>query len=247
MKFLNYDGPGVLGLLAKLGLVVGVLSSLYGCEFEADFAPLEFPTVPPQPFSQNSNEFFAPEMEDLPDEQSRARSGFGDLSSEEAITLCGGREYFGDESMGSCLAPGGDSYFVWVGSDQVMLVDRSDPYLQAFRFAALHRTAEQANVDRLASQWPELALLGVEALAVGVTCGGAIASGATGIGLLWAGILAGGCAGSFGAFLWTGAGVARDAQDYVESVFAIGTHETDANYNFCRMQGGSDAECIAQG
>ncbi len=174
-------------------------------------------------------------------------TGFGDLSSEEAISLCGEREYFGDESMGSCLAPGGDSYFVWVGSNQVMLVDRSDPYLQAFRFAALNRAAEQADVNEILGQWPELALLGLEVLAIGGTCGGAIASGATGIGLLWAGILAGGCAGSFGAFLWTGAGIARDAQDYVESVIAVGTHEKDANYNFCRMQGGSDANCIAQG
>ena len=102
-------------------------------------------------------------------------------------------------------------------------------------------------MDDLASQWPELALLSFEMLAVGGTCGGAIASGATGIGLLWAGILAGGCVGSFGDFLWTGAGVVRDVQDLVESVIGVGTHEKDANYNFCRMQGGSDAECIAQG
>ena len=204
MRFLKYDGPEALGLLAKLGLVIGVLSSLYGCEFEPDIAPLEFPTAPPQPFSQTSGDLSASEAEVLPDEESRATTGFGDLSSEEAIGLCGESEYFGDESMGTCLAPGGDSYFAWVGSGQVMLVDRNDPYVQAFRFATLHRAEAQANVDNLASQWPELGLLGVEALAVGVTCGGAIASGATGIGLLWAGILAGGCAGSFGAFLWTG-------------------------------------------
>jgi hypothetical protein len=32
------------------------------------------------------------------------------LTSDEAIELCNDKEYYGDEAMGSCLAPGGDTY-----------------------------------------------------------------------------------------------------------------------------------------
>lgn len=233
--------------LASWALVIAFLLNLSGCEFEPDLAPLELPTAPPQPFSQYSGEISVPEVEVLPAEQSQATANFGDLTSADAISLCGGRESYGDENVGSCLAPGGDSYFVWIGPDQVILVDRSDPYLQAFRFAALNRAAKRATVDELLGQWPELALLGLEGLATGVTCGGAIASGATGVGLLLAGALATGCVGSFGAFLWTGVEITRDVQELVESVIAVGTLEKDAAYNFCRMQGGSDAECRAEG
>ena len=222
--------------------------NLSGCQFESDLVTLEIPTAPPQPFSQDAQQGQAPQVEDLAQpQQPPDTTAFGALTSAEAKNLCEGREYYGDDNVGSCLAPGGDSYYVWIAPDQVLLIDRNDPYLQAFRFAALNRADKQGKVDELLAQWPELGLLFLEGYGAGVTCGGAIASGSTGVGLVVAAALATGCVGTLAAFLWTGVGIARDAQELVESAIAVGDLERDAQYNFCRMQGGSDAECGAEG
>lgn len=90
-------------------------------------------------------------------------------------------------------------------------------------------------------------MLVLEGLGAGVTCGGAVASGSTGVGLPIAAALATGCVGSVAAFLWTGVEIARDAKELAKSAIAVGDLEQDAQYNFCRMQGGSDAECRTEG
>jgi hypothetical protein len=69
------------------------------------------------------------------------------LTSDEAIDLCEEREYHGDETMGSCLAPGGDSYYVWISPEEVMEVDRTNEFLQAFRFAALNRSDKIGDIQ----------------------------------------------------------------------------------------------------
>jgi len=234
--------------LTRLGVAVGILLNLAGCQFEEDLVTLEIPTAPPQPFSQYSQEEQEPHVEELPQLKQQAdTTPFGALTSAGARQLCGDTEYYGDEDVGSCLAPGGESYYVWIAPDQVLLVARDDPYLQAFRFAALNVTENQGTVDELLAKWPKLGLVVLEGLAAGVTCGGAIASGATGIGLILAAVLATGCVGTFAAFLWTGVEITQDVQKLIESATAVGNFERDAQYNFCRMQGGSDAGCRAEG
>jgi len=234
--------------LKRLGIAVGILLNAAGCQFEEDLVTLEIPTAPPQPFSQYSQEEQEPQVEELPQsQQPPATTPFGALTSAGARELCGDREDYGDENVGSCLAPGGEAYYVWIAPDQVLLVARDDPYIQAFRFAALNRADNQGAVDELLAQWPELGVLGVELFAAGTTCGGAIASGSTGVGLIVAAALATGCVGSVVAFIWTGIEIAQDVQQLVDSATAVGNLERDAQYNFCRMQGGSDAGCRIEG
>ena len=54
-------------------------------------------------------------------------------------------------------------------------------------------------------------------------------------------------AGTLAACLWTGVRITGDEKELVESAIAVGDLERDAQYNFCRMQGGSDAERGAEG
>jgi len=130
------------------------------------------------------------------------------MSSRDAIEICEEDEYFGDEDVGSCLKPGGESYYVWIAPDNVRLVDRNNIYLHSFRLVALNRKAKLNKFVNLVHKWPELFLLMIEVFAVGGTCGGAIASGITGAGLPATLVLAGGCIASTGALGYTADGIA---------------------------------------
>ena len=218
-----------------------VLAGLVGCKFEPDIEPLILPDAPQQPFQE-----FAPDegqvQEVSPEGITPARS-IGDMSSRDAIEICEEDEYFGDENVGSCLSPGGESYYAWITPDNMRLVDRNDPYLHSFRFVALNRKAKLDKINDIVHKWPELFLLMVEVFAAGGTCGGAIASGVTGAGLPATLVLAGGCIASTGALGYTADGITRDAEDLVESIISFFSLESDAQYNFCRMEGYPDEEC----
>lgn len=220
---------GVTRITLAGTVIVSVLLSACEFEFTPDVVPLELGTAPPESFSERVS----------PQEQ----QGQPPFTSADAIDACGGTEVTGDELMGSCLAPGGESYYIWISAEEVLLVSRDDPHIQAFRFAAVNRAEEQGTVDEMLSKWPGLGVLALEFMAAGGTCGGALASGATGVGLVVSAALASGCVASVGGFLWTSVLIAGDAQDLVESAIDADRYRTDAAYNYCRMQGGSDAEC----
>ena len=127
--------------------------------------------------------------------------------------------------------------------DEVIEVSRDDPYLQAFRLAALNRQSRLSKIEDLAAQWPELGLLLFELYAAGGSCGGAAVAAMTGAGIPLAVALLLGCGGSVAGFLYTGNEIARDAGDLANAMIAWWQHDSDARYNFCRMEGGSDADC----
>lgn len=218
-----------------------LLASVASCKFEPDIEPLILPDAPPQALQEFSPE--QPQVQELAPEEAAPPASFGDLNSEDAIELCQEREFYGDAEVGTCLAPGGESYFVWVTADDVRVVNRGDPFLQAFQFSALNRAAnEDIYFDKL-QKWWQIPLLVIEGLTVGVTCGGAIGTALTGAGLVVTGPLAGGCVASGTAFGYTADQITRDAQALVDAVSGFSRHEADARYNFCRMEGHSDEEC----
>jgi hypothetical protein len=145
--------------------------------------------------------------------------------------------------MGSCLAPGGSTYYVWISADEVMEVDRNDPFLQAFRFSALNRTDEISDIQDLIRNWTNLAVLGIEIAGLGPLCGLAIGSIISGAGLVVSGPLAGGCIADAFAIVNTSDEITRDAEDLVNSINDYFQYQIEAAYNYCRMEGKNDAEC----
>ena len=218
-----------------------VLAGLVGCKFEPDIEPLILPDAPQQPFME-----FKPgegKVQESSPEVVTPAPSFDVLRSRDAIEFCQQKEYFGDKDVGSCLKPEGESYYVWIAPDNVQLVDRNNPYLQSFRFVALNRKAKLDKIDDKVHKWPDLFLLVIEVYAAGGTCGGAIVSGSSGVGLPIALGLVGGCIASTGALGYTADGITRDAEDLAEAIISFLSLEPDAEYNFCRMEGYSDEEC----
>jgi hypothetical protein len=221
--------------------IVWLALLLAGCKFESDISPLELATAPPQPFGAFSpDEQEVDELEQTPSPPSRS---FGDITSADAIARCEGRELAGDEEIGACLAPGGDAYYVWISPDDVRLVDRNNSYLVSFRFSALNRHVSQETVAEKLRQLPKLGLVLFDTLGAGVTCGGTIVTAATGGGIPASAVLGGGCAYLLYRFSIDSVGISFDAQAFSEAIVSSWQHESDAEYNFCRMEGGSDADC----
>lgn len=165
------------------------------------------------------------------------------MTSTEAIEACRDREYYGDETMGSCLAPGGDSYYVWISPEELMEVDRNNEYLQAFRFSALNRSNEIGEMRELIRSWPNLPLFFIEIVGIGPLCGGAIVSIMSGAGIVATGPLAGGCVGDVIALGVTADKITRDAEELANSVNDFYIYQIEAVYNFCRMEGKPDEQC----
>jgi hypothetical protein len=228
--------------LARIAWFVVLLA---GCKFQSDIQPLELATAPPQPFGA-----FAPdeqELEELDQTPAALSRTFGDITSADAIARCEGRELAGDEQVGACLAPGGDAYYVWINPDDVRLVDRNNPHLVSFRFSALNRHLSQETVAEKLQELPKLGLVLFDTLGVGVTCGGAIATALTGGGIPASVVLGGGCAYLAYRFSMDSVGISFNAKDFSEALIASWQHESDAEYNLCRMDGGSDANCRQTG
>lgn len=228
---------------AVVGLSVSVSVLLAACEvsFEPDVVPLVIEEAPRAAFENGGID--TDSASELESQVPGDPAGFGVLDSSDAIAVCGEIELVGDSQTGSCLAPGGEAYYVWIDPDSVLLVSRDDEHLIAFREAAGKHTSSLTEVDELVGKWPELILFGGEILAAGLTCGGAVAAGATGVGLIVSALLASGCVGSLAAFGYTGVTITQDAQSLVESVDDVNRYATDAVYNHCRMEGKSDADC----
>lgn len=157
--------------------------------------------------------------------------------------MCQEREFYGDAEVGTCLAPGGESYFVWVAPDDVRVVERADPFLQAFQFSALNRAESENTFFEMLQGWWQIPLVLIEATTVGFTCGGAVGSALTGAGLVATGPLAAGCVASGTALGYTADQITRDAQTLVDASTGFARHEAVARYYFCRMEGKSDEEC----
>jgi hypothetical protein len=124
-----------------------------------------------------------------------------------------------------------------------MEVDRNNEFLQAFRFAALNRSDEIGNIQETIRSWPTIPLFFIEIMGLGPLCGGAVFSAISGAGLIVTGPLAGGCVGDAIALGVTADKITREAEGLVNSVNAFYQHQIDAAYNFCRMEGKTDAEC----
>ncbi len=233
----------VTGMREAVCISVGVSMLLSSCEvsFEPDIEPLVIEEAPGEAFA--NGEIDSESSLELESQVPVDPATFGVLDSSDAIAVCGEMELVGDSRSGSCLAPGGEAYYVWTDSDSVLLVARDDEHLLAFREAAEKYASSLAEVEELVGKWPELVLFGAETLAAGLTCGGAVAAGATGVGLVVSALLASGCVGSLAAFGYTGVTITQDAQALVESVNDVNRYENDAAYNFCRMEGKSDADC----
>jgi len=143
MRFANpYVRLAIWGLL---------LASAASCEFEPDIEPLILPDAPAQGFQEFSPE--QPEVEELAPGDAAAAQSFGGLTSEDAIEMCQEREFYGDAEVGTCLAPGGESYFVWADPDDVRVVERADPFLQAFQFSALNRAESENTFFEMLQGW----------------------------------------------------------------------------------------------
>ena len=90
---------------------------------------------------------------------------------------------------------------------------------------------------------PAWGILFGEVIGTGIVCGGAIVSAITGAGLVATAPLGGGCLLSLTAFGYSADSIARDAEGFVDSLNNLYQHHIEAAYNFCRMEGKSDAEC----
>jgi len=122
----------VPSLTAFLGVLLG------GCKFEPDIPPLILPTAPSQPFQDFDPDEGEPLLASDAQSPTLAQEKKDPISA-RAIDLCGGHDFDGDEQVGSCLAPGGETYYVWIDPATVLEVDRNDAHLASFRFAAIQR------------------------------------------------------------------------------------------------------------
>lgn len=218
-----------------------LLSACGEIEFTPDITPILPVTSAPKPFGQTPDPLLqTPEV--LP-EPTAISQPLGLMTSEKALVLCDENEYFGDERVGSCLAPGGESYFVWLSPERVTEVNRNHEFLLAFRFSALNRKEEMTNIEELVRKLPALGILFGELVGVGIVCGGAIVSAMTGAGLVATAPLGGGCLLSLTAFGYSADSIARDAEGIVVSLNSFYQYQNEAAYDFCRMEGKSDAEC----
>ena len=113
------------------------------CEvgFTPDVEPLVIDEAGDQPFQDPSIQE-AESVDEIDDEEPEPSSGFEGFTSADAIAICEEREYFGDENVGMCLAPGGESYYVWVARDTVFAVARYSAYFGAFAPAVAIRASE---------------------------------------------------------------------------------------------------------
>ena len=224
--------------IVRLWMGMALVISLSSCDigFEPQVTPLVIPTVGPQPF-QGDIETSETQLPTVPAGTVTPTAGFGEFNSSQAIELCQEIEYFGDERIGSCLAPGGETYFVWISKDQVMEVSRDSDFLGAFRTAAgLREGALNERSQRTISLIGEISLLGFTTVGLGLCVAGAIPGPQQGLLLL-------GCGIDVASWLYFASQVPTDAEAWVNSHIQSNQQTADAEYNYCRMEGNSDAAC----
>lgn len=225
-----------------MGLLLSVGLSACAFDFKAQITPLVLATAPSQyvPGAVEPATAEPPTQAAVTVTPSR---GFGEFSSAQAIELCQGNEFFGDEYVGTCLAPGGEGYYVWIDPERVILVDRANPYLQSFQIAALSRELEQATYRAVRRKWPILVVTLFEVGTAGVSCGATIVSLLSGVAAPSTPFWGGGCVASLAAFGATAYSISDDAETGAKAYVGFQQRDSDARYNYCRIEGGSDEQC----
>jgi hypothetical protein len=158
------------------------------------------------------------------------------ITSEDAIELCGESEYFGDQDMGVCLGPGGESYYVWIVSDKVMKVTRDNPFLSEFRSAVIERKSEISKRDATIGSLWKVILLPFEILGL-TSCGVALTPGPQQLPAIPI------CLGDLTAIGFTADAIVRDGESLANAIINVNQRSKDAAYNFCLMEGKTYAEC----
>jgi hypothetical protein len=203
---------------------------LTACEiqFEPDIEPLVIEEVPDQPFA-NEIPPGDSSLEPLPLEEDAGAEPDSDFSSSDALALCGAGLSWGDETMGMCLAPGGDTYFTWTNDGNVIQVvaDATDINQAIFQQAARDRASA---ISEIKSQGRSVIF---EAGGFLVALLAAVPACATVIG----------CALDGAALLVTGGLLAESGTSIVDNIDLGDSATKRADYSYCRMVGGSDAEC----
>lgn len=149
--------------------------------------------------------------------------------STDAIALCGGGLSWGDETLGMCLAPGGDTYFIWTDEGDVKRVfaDTADNNQAIFRQAVEDRSsALNAIEDQSRSMLFEAGGLFLEVVALAPAC--------TTIVL---------CVADIAAVMLTGSLLAESGSSIIDDIELTESATKRADYGYCRMMGGNDDQC----
>jgi len=211
-------------------ILFSIVAAACEVQFEPDIDPLVLDSAGDQPFLDELNaqteSIQAPLEETLVEEDS-----FSEFSSSDAIALCGTGLSWGDETLGMCLAPGGDSYFVWTSEGNVIRVtaDPNDVNQAIFLQAAKDRVSAVEEIDR-----QKRSLL-FEGMVFGVSF----------VGLIPACFTIVVCAIDGAVVLGSGGLLAESGNSIVTSIRSGESATQSADYSYCRMTGGTDEDCRA--
>jgi len=209
---------------------------LVACGFQPHIEPLVIGTVPPQPFQASTSIQGTPPDLDQPF-PTTPPPPTGSITSGAAIEFCAGLQFYGDEDVGTCLAPGGQTYYVWSDPSNVLEVSGDHPQLDAFRLAALQRLAAQTTFrSKLFDVTKKLAPFPIE-LAALASCGIAAVPNPGQL------IAIPVCLGDLIAIGFTSVAVTKDADASAKALIDFYLRNLDAGYSSCLMQGGTDAQC----
>jgi hypothetical protein len=179
--------------------------------------PLEIGEAPPGGFTDQ-----VPEAEQTEQLQ---------FTSADAMDLCGSDLTWGDETMGACLAPGGDYYYIWTNSNEVyrVPVNSRDANQLGFIQAVIARDDAKGNVQKgLRSGGWKVAGLLVTLLGLAPAC-------------VFATLV--GCLLDLAGVLVTGGLVADLGNDLSTDILSFQSHSRQADYYLCQMKGVSDSQC----
>lgn len=199
---------------------------------EVDFEPDVEPLVIEGPPDQSVGGEIAPGNPEI--EEHSLGGGTGaelgpEFGSSDALTLGGEGLSWGDEAMGMCLAPGGDTYFAWTNEENVIRIaaDATDINQAIFQEAARERASAIGEIkSQSRSVISEAGGFLVALLAAVPACATIIGCALDGAGLLVMG------------------GLLADSGSSIVDSIGLGEMATKrADYSYCRLLGGSDAEC----
>lgn len=196
--------------------------------FTPDVALLILEEAPDQSFT---DEFSPQEVspEELEQEPATDVEPVNKFTPADALAQCGDGLSWGDELMGMCLAPGGDSYFVWTEEGSVIRVnaDATDITQGIFQQAARDRASALSEIKAQGrSVIFESAGFLIALIAAVPACATVV-----------------GCAVDGAALVTTG-GLLADSGTSIVDNLKLGESATKrADYAYCRMTGESDARC----
>lgn len=223
-----------IGLLRRFlsGVILSsILLTSCEIEFTPDVIPLELETVPEQPFKEPMPES-EQELSELSTEEAVPEGNAKpEFDSSDAIELCGNDLTWGNKTMGACLAPGGNSYYIWKSPTDIYLVpvNPNDPDQVGFLQAVIGRNGATASMQKGARTggWSVAALF-VTVVGFPFAC-------------MFGTVV--GCIVDGGAILVAG-GLLYDAgSDFIEDWDTFQSHSAQAEYYICKLQGYSDPFC----